>query len=142
MVSPNNQTLLVLTTGYNRVYTLGVPGGAFPWYSAVSNACAAGLAMSSDGQTPVVADYYNDAITVFTGGYGHWSKPVDLDLRLVKSAVNPQPGVPAGEYPFWVAGERDRSKRGGYERFARTIRALESGAAWAHGRLDLKRGVQ
>ena len=207
VVSPDNQTLLVLTTGYNRVYRLGVPSGPYPWNSAESNEyvfiydiskqtpnllqviqipntyfgivfdpasyskdappgtkkrfyvaggendnihtislsngvwaeespsapalamhhglglglniqpngaiqinsqvgvypCAAGLAMSSDGKTLVVADYYNDAITVFTGGYGNWSKPVDLDLRPGKSAVNPQPGVPGGEYPFWVA---------------------------------------
>ena len=207
LVSPDNQTLLVLTTGYNRVYTSSVPSGPFPWDTALSNEyvfvydisnqtpnlrqvlqipntyfgiafdpasyspnaapgtkkrfyvaggeddnihtisltngqwaeespaapaltmhhrlgvglnlqpngaiqinsqlgvypCAAGLAMSSDGNTLVVADYYNDAITVFTGGYGHWSKPVDLDLRPGKSAVNPQPGRPGGEYPFWVA---------------------------------------
>ena len=205
-VSPDNQTLLVLTTGYNRVYTLGGPSGAYPWNSAESNEyvfiydisqqtpnlqqviqipntyfgivfdpasyaanappgtnkrfyvaggkndnihtvslsggvwaeespsapalamhhglglglniqpngaiqinsqmgvypCAAGLAISSDGKTLVVADYFNDAITVFTGGYGNWSKPVDLDLRPGKSATNPQPGQPGGEYPFWV----------------------------------------
>ncbi len=209
VVSPDNQTLLVLTTGYNRVYTLGVPSGAYPWNSAESNEyvfiydisqqtpnlqqviqipntyfgivfdpasypanpapgtkkrfyvaggendnvhtvsltngtwaeespsapalamhhglgvglniqpngaiqinsqvgvypCAAGLAMSSDGKTLVVADYYNEAITVFTGGYGNWSKPVDLDLRPGKSAPAPNAltGVPGGEYPFWVA---------------------------------------
>ncbi|MFN7997043.1 MAG: bifunctional YncE family protein/alkaline phosphatase family protein [Bryobacteraceae bacterium] len=207
VVSPDNQTLLVLTTGFNRIYTLGVPSGSYPWNSAESNEyvfiydiskqtpnlqqviqvpntyfgivfdpasyaanapagtnkrfyvagcvndnvhtislshgkwaeespaapalamhhglgiglniqptgaiqinsqlgvypCAAGLAISSDGKTLVVADYYNDAITVFNGGYGHWAKPVDLDLRPGKSAANPQPGVPGGEYPFWVA---------------------------------------
>src|SRR5271166_4842322 len=37
VVSPDNQTLLVLTTGYNRVYTLGVPSGSYPWNSAESN---------------------------------------------------------------------------------------------------------
>lgn len=195
VVSPDNKTLLVLTSGYNRVYTLGSPSGPYPWNSAESNEyvfiydisqqtpnlkqviqipntyfgivfdpsgrhfyvaggeddmvhtislnggtwsedspvalamkhklgigldiqpsgaiqinsqvgvypCAAGVAISADGKTLVVADYYNDAITVFTGGYGNWSKPVDLDLRPGKSAVNPQPGKPGGEYPFWVA---------------------------------------
>lgn len=207
VVSPDHQTLLVLTTGYNRVYTLGVSAGPYPWNAAESNEyvfiydiskqtpnlqqviqipntyfgivfdpasyssnaapstkkrfyvagavndnvhtisfsngqwaeespsapalamhhglgvglniqpngaiqinsqlgvypCAAGLAISSDGKTLVVADYYNEAITVFTGGYANWSKPVDLDLRPGKSAVNPQPGKPGGEYPFWVA---------------------------------------
>ncbi|HTX34459.1 MAG TPA: hypothetical protein VME43_05530, partial [Bryobacteraceae bacterium] len=37
VVSPDNQTLLVLTTGYNRVYTLGVPSGSYPWSAAESN---------------------------------------------------------------------------------------------------------
>ena len=35
--------------------------------------CAAGVAISNDGQTLVVANYYNDSITVFTGGLGNWS---------------------------------------------------------------------
>ena len=207
VVSPDGQTLLVLTTGYNRVYTPGPPAGPLPWNAAESNEyvfiydiskqvpnlqqvipipntyfgivfdpasyppiappgtkkrfyvaggendnvhtislgngqwaeespsapalamhhvvgigldvrpngaiqinsqvgvypCAAGLGISSDGQTLVVADYYNDAITVFTGGYGNWSKPTDVDLRPGKSAVNPQAGQAGGEYPFWVA---------------------------------------
>jgi len=205
VVSPDQQTLLVMTTGFNRVYTQENPTGPYPWNTAESNEyvfiydiskqapnlqqvieipntyfgivfdpasyaanapagtkkrfyvagcmndnvhtislsngqwaeespsapalamhhglglglnikpngaiqinsqvgvypCAAGLAMSSDGKTLVVVDYYNDAITVFTGGYGNWSKPVDLDLRPGKSTVNPQPGTPGGEYPFW-----------------------------------------
>jgi hypothetical protein len=79
------------------------PNGAIQINSQVGvHPCAAGLAMSSDGQTLVLADYYNDAITVFTGGYGNWSKPVDLDLRPGKAAANPQVGKPGGEYPFWV----------------------------------------
>jgi 6-phosphogluconolactonase (cycloisomerase 2 family) len=35
--------------------------------------CAAGVAVSNDGQTLVVANYYNDSITVFTGGLGNWT---------------------------------------------------------------------
>ena len=66
--------------------------------------CAAGVAISNDGQTLVVANYYNDSITVFTGGLGKWSElgeEPELDLRPGKS--NPaQAGVPGGEYPFWV----------------------------------------
>ena len=64
--------------------------------------CAAGLAISKDGQTLVVANYYNDSITVFRGGYGNWSAGPDLDLRPGKSDPK-QAGVPGGEYPFWVA---------------------------------------
>ena len=62
----------------------------------------------------VVANYYNDSITVFTGGLGNWTplstlngrgpgyQPGELDLRPGKAASSPQPGTPGGEYPFWV----------------------------------------
>jgi DNA-binding beta-propeller fold protein YncE len=63
---------------------------------------AAGLAISQDGLTLVVANYYNDSITVFTGGLGKWSKGTDLDLRPGKNDPA-KVGVPGGEYPFWVA---------------------------------------
>ena len=63
--------------------------------------CAAGVAISNDGETLVVANYYNDSITVFKGGYGNWEKLPDLDLRPGKSDPS-LAGVPGGEYPFWV----------------------------------------
>jgi len=78
--------------------------------------CAAGVAVSNDGQKLVVANYYNDSITVFTGGLGKWA-PLpslsaeephgitnlgELDLRPGKAARSPAPGTPGGEYPFWV----------------------------------------
>ena len=80
---------------------------------------AAGLALSPDGQTLVVANYYNDSITVFTGGLSVWlaqwvpdaASPqqnqgtlqgTELDLRPGRAASSPQPGTPGGEYPFWV----------------------------------------
>ena len=37
VVSPDHKTLLVLTSGYNRVYRLGVPAPPFPWYVPDSN---------------------------------------------------------------------------------------------------------
>jgi len=74
--------------------------------------CAAGVAVSSDGQKLVVANYYNDSITVFSGGFGNWEplaalnthgyQPGELDLRPGKAATSPLPGTPGGEYPFWV----------------------------------------
>ena len=65
--------------------------------------CAAGVAVSNDGQTLVVANYYNDSITVFTGGIGNWSKVTDPDLDLRPGKSDPsQVGVPGGGYPFWV----------------------------------------
>ena len=63
--------------------------------------CAAGVALSSDGQTLVVANYYNDSITMFTGGLGNWSQGTELDLRPGKSDPS-KVGVPGGAYPFWV----------------------------------------
>ncbi len=63
---------------------------------------AAGVAISQDGLTLVVANYYNDSITVFTGGLGKWSAGTDLDLRPGKNDPA-RVGVPGGEYPFWVA---------------------------------------
>jgi len=195
VVSPDRKTMLVLTSGYNRVYSLGVPAPPYPWYGPDSNEyvfiydistptpvktqvvqiansyhgivfdpsgtafyvaggssdnvhiftrsaagtwgeaqgsalalghngqgiglnltpngavainsqvgvspCAAGVAVSSDGQTLVVANYYNDSITVFTGGLGHWSKLSELDLRPGKSDPA-MSGIAGGEYPFWV----------------------------------------
>ena len=63
---------------------------------------AAGVAISSDGRILVVANYYNDSITVFTGGYGNWAKLKELDLRPGRNDPA-QLGVPGGEYPFWVS---------------------------------------
>ncbi|MGA3161095.1 MAG: putative Ig domain-containing protein [Terracidiphilus sp.] len=80
---------------------------------------AAGLAISSDGQTLVVANYFNDSITVFTGGLSAWLSQwvadpgsaqggqgtlqgTELDLRPGKAVSSPTPGIPGGEYPFWV----------------------------------------
>jgi YVTN family beta-propeller protein len=79
-----------LTLGHNQQ---GVGLGVLP--------CAAGVAISNDGQTLVVANYYNDSITVFNGGYGNWSKVKELDLRPGKNDPA-KVGTPGGEYPFWV----------------------------------------
>jgi YVTN family beta-propeller protein len=64
--------------------------------------CAAGVAISKDGQTLVVVNYYNDSITIFRGGLGNWSRWRELDLRPGISDYS-QAGVPGGSYPFWVA---------------------------------------
>ena len=63
---------------------------------------AAGIAISANGSTLVVANYYNDSISILTHKNGAWSKTGELDLR--PGIINPaQSGVPGGEYPFWVA---------------------------------------
>src|SRR4029077_16422309 len=59
-------------------------------------------AISTDGQTLVVANYYNDSINIFTGGLGKWALWRELDLRPGKNDQS-KAGVPGGEYPFWVA---------------------------------------
>ena len=84
--------------------------------------CAAGLAISNDGNMLVVANYYNDSITVFTGGLSIWEQQwlsypqytgslqggygalagTELDLRPGKAVSNPLPGTAGGEYPFWA----------------------------------------
>lgn len=63
---------------------------------------AAGVAISSDGQTLAVANYTNDSISVFTGGLGNWSRVTpDIDLR-PGDGTSSTMGTPGGEYPFWV----------------------------------------
>jgi YVTN family beta-propeller protein len=63
---------------------------------------AAGIAITADGQQIVVANYYNDSISVLTkGAKNAWSKTGELDLRPGK--LNPaKSGTPGGEYPLWV----------------------------------------
>ncbi|MDR3726340.1 MAG: putative Ig domain-containing protein [Terracidiphilus sp.] len=64
---------------------------------------AAGIAIASDGKTLAVANYYNDSITVFTGGLGNWTRVTpDIDLRPGGGTISTL-GTPGGEYPFWVA---------------------------------------
>jgi DNA-binding beta-propeller fold protein YncE len=85
---------------------------------------AAGLAISPDGRTLVVANYFNDSITIFTGGLDLWKslwvkddasaqgyqntlQGTELDLRPGKAASGATPGTPGGEYPFWVVFKGD-----------------------------------
>jgi YVTN family beta-propeller protein len=63
---------------------------------------AAGIAITANGKQIVVANYYNDSISILTKGNNNvWSKTGELDLRPGK--IDPsQSGTPGGEYPFWV----------------------------------------
>jgi DNA-binding beta-propeller fold protein YncE len=100
-------------------HTLGVglnlkPNGALAINSQVGvRPCAAGVAISNDGQTLVVANYYNDSITVFKGGYGNWYRAGELDLRPGKSDYS-KTGTPGGEYPFWVVVKGNGSNATAY----------------------------
>lgn len=67
---------------------------------------AAGIAVTDDGQKLVVANYFNDSITVLAASNGGWTKSSELDLRPGK--INPaNSGVPGGEYPLWVTIKGD-----------------------------------
>jgi len=106
-----------LALGHGTGNGLAVPqpaAGQVPINSQVTvKPCAAGLAISNDGQTLVVANYYNDSITVFNGGFGNWSKVTELDLRPGRSNIA-QTGVPGGEYPFWVVVKGNASSATAY----------------------------
>jgi YVTN family beta-propeller protein len=85
-----DQPAMLLALGH----TAGVGLGVHP--------CAAGITLSQDGQTLIAANYYNDSITVFRGGLGHWAKQIEIELRPGKTDPS-KSGVPGGEYPYWVA---------------------------------------
>jgi len=65
---------------------------------------AAGVAVDPDGATAVVANFYNDSVTI-----------IDLKTRAVTAELDLRPGiqdkrktgVPGGEYPYWVAIRAD-----------------------------------
>jgi YVTN family beta-propeller protein len=122
-----------------------VSSGTKPVNAQVAVApCAAGVAISKDGQTLAVANYFNDSISLFTGGYGHWTpmntldtsppttpgpnqQPGNLDLRPGKSnlLLSELPGTPGGEYPFWVAVTGDGSAATPYTVYVSSIRDRE-----------------
>ncbi len=62
---------------------------------------AAGIAITGDGSKLVVANYYNDSISVITKTQAGWTVAGELDLRPGKENPN-QSGVPGGEYLLWV----------------------------------------
>ncbi len=64
---------------------------------------AAGIAVTADGSHLVIADYYNDALTILANTNGTWAKSAELDLRPGKIDPAKFSGVPGGEYPFWVS---------------------------------------
>ena len=125
-------TTLGIAAGHPSGNGLPVLNGTFASVNAAVFVapCAAGVAISNDGNVLVVANYYNDSITVFTGGLASWvaqwnkdnptspvsaqggegtMQGVEVDLRPGKAIPSPAPGMPAamagtpgGEYPFGV----------------------------------------
>jgi len=112
----------LLQLGHNNMgvgLSAAPPVGSVPVNSQVYvYPCAAGIAVSPSGKTMVVANYYNDSISILTGGYGNWTpenvstgEPVpsggsaalsNLDLRPGKNLASAASGTAGGEYPFGV----------------------------------------
>lgn len=61
---------------------------------------AAGLAVTADGKTIVIADYENDAVSLVDSTTN--AKRAELDLRPGKHDRR-QSGVAGGEFPYWIA---------------------------------------
>ena len=67
---------------------------------------AAGIAITKDGSKLVVANYYNDSISVLSKSHSGWTVASELDLRPGKEDPR-NSGVPGGEYPLWVVIKGD-----------------------------------
>jgi len=63
---------------------------------------AAGIAITQDGTKLVVANYYNDSVSILSKNGTSWTKTGELDLRPGKISSSDR-GIPGGEYPFWVS---------------------------------------
>jgi len=68
---------------------------------------AAGLDVSADGKTLVVANFENDSISILAKGPGGWAKTGELDLRPGLIDPKKESGVPGGEFPYWVRIRRN-----------------------------------
>jgi hypothetical protein len=98
----SEQQELVMNHGSGLGLNVPISGPGTANGSIWESPCAAGVAISSDGQTLAVANYDNDSISVFTGGFNHWSSvPTEIDLR-PGNGNSTTMGTPGGEYPFWV----------------------------------------
>jgi YVTN family beta-propeller protein len=65
---------------------------------------AAGIAVNSSGTRLLVANYYNDSVSLVDAGTRQ--KIAELDLR--PGIIDPSKrGVPGGEYPYWVVFKGD-----------------------------------
>jgi hypothetical protein len=98
----SEQQELVMNHGSGLGLSVPISGPGTANGSIWESPCAAGVAISSDGQTLAVANYDNDSISVFTGGFNNWTRVMpDIDLR-PNDGNSTTMGTPGGEYPFWV----------------------------------------
>jgi DNA-binding beta-propeller fold protein YncE len=92
----------------HTAYGVPQPAGnglfSLPGFGAATSPLAAGLGITADGKTLIVANLENDSISFVDLVQG--VKSFELDLRPGRS--NPaQSGVPGGEFPFWIAVNGD-----------------------------------
>jgi YVTN family beta-propeller protein len=77
---------------------------------------SSGVAVTGDGELAIVANLYNDSITVVD--LGARSVASEIELRPGK-IVAKQAGVPGGEYPYWVVA------KGNYSAYVSSLRDRE-----------------
>ena len=78
---------------------VGLVSDNLPWTKGLDIPVTGGLAVTADGTKLVVANVYNDSISVVDLSNGNVAG--EFDLRPGKTDPS-QSGVPGGEYPFWV----------------------------------------
>jgi YVTN family beta-propeller protein len=89
-------TPITLNNGPGNSLTKGIGSLGIP---PIVGAETAGLAVSADGSTVVVANYENDSISIVNVAT-RTSRSYDLRPGKINPAMS---GVPGGEFPYWVA---------------------------------------
>ncbi len=67
---------------------------------------AGGVAVTPDGKTVLVANIYNDSVSLIDITAGRVTKEIDLRPGKISSK---DAGVPGGEYPFWITANSNES---------------------------------
>ena len=130
---------LPLAQGHPAGNGLPVPNNHFASVNAAIYVapCAAGVAISSDGQVLVVANYYNDSITIFTGGLNHWVQQYQAwpankgtlqgygTLQGTELDLRPGTGLAGGEYPFWAVVTGNGTQTNPYTAYVSSLRDRE-----------------
>ncbi|MGD0547440.1 MAG: putative Ig domain-containing protein, partial [Terracidiphilus sp.] len=93
---------------------LPVPNNAFASVNAAVFVApmAAGIAVSKDGQILVVANYFNDSVTIFTGGLSTWFNQWLLDSN---NPAVPSKSDPSPPNPLLPSAQGGRGRMQGFE---------------------------
>ena len=141
--SPDGQAMSVSGGVDDNIHLFGNAGGMWTETGAVAlghgagigvdvKPVAAGLAVTADGRSIVVANMYNDSVSVVDAATR--AVVADIDLRPGKSGG--AKGEPGGNYPYWVA------IRGNETAFVSSVRdrevvAVDLGARRVTGRIKV-----